>query len=317
VAIPREQTDYARFVAAARAVERRELADLAREIDAAIESAPAALVRKANLGQSAITPPNPIDVPTPSDDAVGQASELATRVGLPGIERFAARFQSPIHLRPGAVREAEMRSWPVELPGKFDRHAALIGLPLVAAFSPEALDQIVRWRVMAQYRPRIGNYNVNRYRRLVTEAIGVEHSLWQLAASETGNEGLGIPYAFRFFALGWLWHPHAHDGGFAFTLCIRCGALLYRNHPPAAHRRRASAARKLRPAPLCDHCADEPASARQWPDTAIAPAARGTWWIKCEHPQCQLIFEATRRSHYCPKHRSNRLCASRRRNRHL
>jgi hypothetical protein len=121
-----------------------------------------------------------------------------------------------------------------------------------------------------------------------------------------------MPYAYRFFALGWLWHPDAHDGGFAYTLCIRCGALLYRNRRPAAHRRRAAARSKLRPPPLCDHCADEPASARKWPEAAIAPAGPGSWWIKCQHPDCPHVFEATRRSRYCPPHKAKRISASRR-----
>jgi hypothetical protein len=300
VASPLEGTDYARLVAAARAVEQRELTELAREIDKRIASAPAALVREANLGQPAIKPPNPIDATTPGEDALSQASELTARVGLPGFERHARRFKSPLHLRPGAAREAGLRTWPVALPGDFDRHAATIGLPLLAAFSPDALDQVLRWRLVAQYRPRIGSHTVNRYRRLVTDAIGVEHAIWQIAAIETGNDGLTMPYAYRFFALGWLWHPDAHEGGFAYTLCIRCGTLLYRNRRPAAHRRRAAARRKLRPAPLCDHCADDSASARQWPTAAVAPAGPGSWWIKCQHPDCPHIYEATRRSRVLP-----------------
>ncbi len=316
VASPFDKTDYARFAAAARAVERRELAELAREIDERIESAPAKLARAVNLGQPAIEPPNPIDSPPPVDDALRQASELTTRVGLPGFEQFAGRFSTALHLRPGTALEAGLRTWPVVLPAEFDRHAATIGLPLLAAFSPDALDQVLRWRVLAQYRPRIGSHNVNRYRRLVTEAIGVEHALWQIAASETGNDGLTLPYAYRFFALGWLWHPDAHDGGFAYALCIRCGALLYRNRRPAAHRRQAAARRKLRPPPLCDHCADESPNARVWPSAAVAPAGPGSWWIKCQHPDCPLIFEATRRSKYCHPHRASRLSASRRARRH-
>ena len=306
------ETDYARFAAAAREFERRELAELAREIDGHISSDPGGLVARANLAQPAINPPNPVDAPAPAPAALRQATELTTRVGLPGFQQYVRRFDTPLHLRPGAAREAGTRTWPVQLPGEFDRHAATIGIPLLAAFSPEALDQVVRWRIAAQDRPRVGRRKANLFRRLVTEAIGVEHALWQIAANETGNEGLTMPYAYRFFALGWLWHPDAHDGGFAYTLCIRCGALLYRNRRPAAHRRRAAARQKLRPPPLCNHCADEPASGRRWPENAIAPASRGTWWMTCQEHDCKSIFRATRRSLFCPAHHSNKLAASRR-----
>jgi hypothetical protein len=106
----------------------------------------------------------------------------------------------------------------------FDPDAALIGLPLVAAVSPEACDHIVRLRIAAQFRGKIGRVNVTGVRRVIADALGLEQQLWEIAASETGRRGkLEIPYAFRYLALGSLWHPDAHTGGSAFALCLRCG----------------------------------------------------------------------------------------------
>src|SRR5262249_13398176 len=193
----------------------------------------------------------------PVADSLRQARDLAATVGVPGVERYIRRFRPPVSFRPGSAREAGYLTWAAHLPLRFDRHAATIGIPLLAAASPEAVYQVPRWRIVAQNRPRIGTVNANHYRRLVTEAIGVEHALWEIAADETGNAGFRMPYAFRYFALGWLWHPHAHDGGFAFSLCLRCGALLYRNRAPLPRRGRDAT-------PLCDHCAKEPPAARKW-----------------------------------------------------
>jgi hypothetical protein len=41
---------------------------------------------------------------------------------------------------------------------------------------------------------------------------------------------------------------------------------------------------------------------RAWPEHAVAPAGRGSWWLKCAHPGCTLTYQARRHSHYCPRH---------------
>jgi hypothetical protein len=123
-----------------------------------------------------------------------------------------------------------------------------------------------------------------------SELLRVEHSLWQLAA-EYGGPTDRIPHAHRLVLLLMAWDPVAHEAmGGAWTLCVRCGQLL--------HRKRNSA----KALPRCAACMKESPRQRDWPVHAVAPHGRGTWLLRCQHPECEIVFEGPRHRKYCPEH---------------
>ncbi len=138
-----------------------------------------------------------------------------------------------------------------------------------------------------------------RYGRERTRLIEIEHSLWEQAA-RYGALVDRIPYAHRLYLLLAAWHPSAHAPPGAWTLCVRCGDLLYRKK------------RSFTSFPRCPACMKESAEQRQWPTHALAPHDRGTWFLQCQYPNCEMAFTGPRHRKLCPDHTSSRLPPSRR-----
>jgi hypothetical protein len=138
-----------------------------------------------------------------------------------------------------------------------------------------------------------------RYASQQTELIRVEHSLWELAA-EHGGPTDRVPYAYRLVLLAMAWRPIAHQAsGGAWTLCVRCGALLHRS-------------RSFSSLPRCGACMKETAKQREWPAHAIAPHSHGTWLLGCQYPGCESVFEGPRHRRRCDEHTSSKLSPKRR-----
>lgn len=137
------------------------------------------------------------------------------------------------------------------------------------------------------------------YGRERTTLIQVEHSLWAQAA-DFGGLVDRMPYAHRLTLLFVAWHPSAHEPPGAWTLCIRCGELLYRNR------------RAFKTFPRCAVCMKETAKQREWPQHALAPHDRGTWFLRCQYPNCEMAFTGPRHRKFCPEHTSSRLAPARR-----
>lgn len=173
--------------------------------------------------------------------------------------------------------------------------ARALGFPILGALSAHACYVMSRVRVAHELVP----FNPERRQlaRNLSAILFWEHYLWHIAAAEQGAIAKEIPYAYRYRALGWLWHPDAHHAQRAYTLCLRCGALLERKKRPSDN-------------PSCSHCAKNPG---KWPEHAIAPAGRGTWWLTCQHPGPAHIFLGRAQARHCDEHRASRMTPSKRR----
>jgi hypothetical protein len=137
------------------------------------------------------------------------------------------------------------------------------------------------------------------YARERTKLIRAEHRLWELAGSY-GALSDRIPYATRVLLLIVSWIPEAHEPPGAYTLCLRCGGLLFRRR------------RTFSTLPRCATCMKETPSQREWPPHAMAPDDVGTWLLRCQYPDCDLIFNGPRHRKLCPEHTSARLPPRRR-----
>lgn len=138
-----------------------------------------------------------------------------------------------------------------------------------------------------------------RYARERASIIQFESWLWQQAEEYGGPTNL-IPYATRVLMLLTFWHPSAHEPPGAWTVCVRCGVLLHRKK------------RSFTTTPRCAACMKETPSQRRWPAHAMAPHGRGTWLLRCQYPECDIVFEGPRHRKLCPDHTSSRLPPSRR-----
>lgn len=138
-----------------------------------------------------------------------------------------------------------------------------------------------------------------RYGRERTHLIQLEHWLWE-QAGRYGGVVDRIPYAHRLTLLLAAWHPSAHEPPGAWTLCVRCGELLYRKK------------RSFTSLPRCLVCMKETAQQREWPPHALAPHDQGTWFLQCQYPSCEMAFTGPRHRKLCPEHTSSRLPPSRR-----
>lgn len=123
--------------------------------------------------------------------------------------------------------------------------------------------------------------------------------LWRWAW-EYGAASDVIPYVNRPLLFVAAWHPAAHEPPGAWTLCLRCGDLL--------HRRK----RTFSKLPRCAACMKETPSQRTWPAHALAPHGRSTWALRCQYPDCEMVFEGPRHRRLCDEHTSSRLPPSRR-----
>jgi hypothetical protein len=186
--------------------------------------------------------------------------------------------------------------WRVQPPSELPQYAT-IGLPLLAASSPDAMEAATKMlvaRALPPFEPIRDELEVR-----LAELIAVEDTLWQFAAEQGGPSGR-IPYAFAFRALEWFWSPKVHAGGLRSpTTCLRCGAFML----PRG---------RIGGLPLCAHCTKNSRARRQWPDHAIAPAGRGTWWLACLAEDCSNAFVGQANFLRCPNCRLSRVSPSKR-----
>jgi hypothetical protein len=138
-----------------------------------------------------------------------------------------------------------------------------------------------------------------RYGRERTRLIQIEYCLWEQAAA-FGGLADRMPYAHRLNLLIAAWHPSAHAPPGAWTICLRCGDLLYRTR------------RSFKTLPRCAACMKETPEQREWPAHALAPHDRGTWFLRCQYPSCEMAFTGPRHRKFCPEHTSSRLPPARR-----
>jgi hypothetical protein len=172
----------------------------------------------------------------------------------------------------------------------------MFGIPLLGACSPETMIAFSRRRIATEY----GEFEQVReaFSISFTELIEAEHDLWDLAWKHRGLSP-SLPYAYRYRALEWLWTPDASKYGNGVALCIRCGTIIRRKRAPRVD-------------PRCPSCAKESPDARVWPDHAIAPAERGTWWLQCQAAGCRTAFVGPKRTLRCPHCKKARITPARR-----
>jgi hypothetical protein len=134
----------------------------------------------------------------------------------------------------------------------------------------------------------------------LTYFLVIEASLWDLARPH-GAPTAFIPYALRFAAIEWWWSPGAHRGQTAIALCLRCGAIWVPRRRPRSV------------VPLCAACRRHGLQELQtWPRHAIAPAERGTWWLRCTAAGCTNLFLGHAQALRCQHCRSAQITQSRR-----
>jgi hypothetical protein len=122
-----------------------------------------------------------------------------------------------------------------------------------------------------------------------------EIKLWWLAG-EGGFVG-AAPYRVRYEAARYLWSPQI--AGCAF--CLRCGdQILYLRAARAGGRS----------APICARCVR--GGSLEWPAHAVAPAERGTWWLRCLAQGCTNAFVGRAQARRCPACRTSRRAISKR-----
>jgi hypothetical protein len=139
-------------------------------------------------------------------------------------------------------------------------------------------------------------------RALMERANGfllTEIYLWSLAG-DGDWEGV-VPYAVRYEAARYLWSPRI--AGWAF--CLRCGE-------PIHYRRAARSAlgAEVRSAPVCAACIR--GGSLDWPAHAIAPEARGTWWLRCLAAGCTNAFIGRAQARRCSVCRTSSRAVSKR-----
>jgi hypothetical protein len=137
------------------------------------------------------------------------------------------------------------------------------------------------------------------YARERTKLLQIEQELWQRAA-EFGGPSDRLPYASRYSLTLLTWHPSAYKPPGAHAICIRCGQLLHRKRP------------SVQPLARCPACMKETEEQRRWPDHAITPHARGTWFLRCQYPDCRTVFEGRRHRKLCDEHVSSKMPPKRR-----
>jgi hypothetical protein len=251
------------------------------------------------------------DVPAPFDDAtieLHRPTNGALAVGMALVDQAFEPLRA-------AVRALEARKssptfsvngqeFTISEPTSPAGHHVTWMAPLALHVCPDLVRAVGDVRI-AIFDPSRGaplKMERKRFARERTKLIEIEHELWQLAY-EAGALSDRIPYAFRLTLLVWTWIPEVHDAPGAHTLCIRCGDLLFR--------KRLLATANL---PRCTQCMKETPAQREWPAHAMAPHAQGTWLLRCQYPECEMVFEGPRHRKLCDEHTSSRLAPRRRHN---
>jgi hypothetical protein len=230
----------------------------------------------------------------PTQEARRLADHLA-RVAIPAVERFIS-----------ATGLTNFRPWPVSPRGTFEPLSAQLGLPLVGAFSEQAITAFSRVRFaerLSLLRDSPFKEASRQLRCGLGGIVSLEQKLWEIAATETQGR-FEIPYAFRYDLLGWLWNPNVHAGQNTPTVCIRCGTLMLR-HVNRENLRRLG--------PRCPKCNRDMIKDRIWPELAIAPAGPSTWWFYCQQPGCSHYACGDRRTKYCNDHKRRKQSPAQRR----
>ncbi|MGD0713105.1 MAG: hypothetical protein ABSB24_02825 [Gaiellaceae bacterium] len=227
--------------------------------------------------------------PFPSKESCRLAAVLVVQSLKPLQQAFGNRGRRT--LWDGSVLQAPTETG--------DGAGAGIGLPLLGTCSPDTLYAILAM-LEARTLPRFDQIHDNLAVRL-THYLRVEDDLWKLAA-DRGGPSRQIPYAYRYAATEWLWNPDVHRYKDASAICLRCGLIFRPRRPPKAG------------APRCPNCAQERPEARRWPDHAIAPAGRGTWWLRClaQDTDCLGAFIGFAQRKRCAKCRSSSTTPSKR-----
>jgi hypothetical protein len=201
-------------------------------------------------------------------------------------------------LRAYGLRTIGLVPWPVELDDpQLDREAADIGLPLLGALAPTALHAATRL-IFASRLPKPPK-DRPRLLAVLTEILLEEIDLWRTAAA-AGAQSRQIPYTYRRLLIEWFWNPAAHQARTAYCLCLRCGTPLHTH----GHYRTGQHE------PRCTPCMKE--ADRSWPDHALAPAGRGTWWLRCSRDNCAAVFEGQRNRRLCDRHQLRKVTPSQR-----
>jgi hypothetical protein len=249
----------------------------------------------------------------PWPEPSGRARNVAAHLLVGALKRVAReqRATSLTHLYLGATHEGSRREWCVSAP-KVSGAGVVAGLPLLTALCPDVLPYLARQRVAVALGqpsggPQFHESDRRRFAQNVSLALEREHLLWEWGADPAGEDA-GMPYLFRYLAIRAWWTPETHaaprrsDTGAPFktsTLCLRCGELVLRG-------------RAASKPPLCPHCSREPPAVRAWPDHAVAPAKRGTWWLRCQRDGCELAFHGRRDRLYCDHHVTSKLATAKR-----
>jgi hypothetical protein len=240
--------------------------------------------------------------PEPSPEAwrlaIEQASD-ALPLARRELELYGHRDGSD--LRSGTEREAGNRPQPYDATSPFTDAGLAVGLPLVEAINPVLFEHVQHWvaaRAQTRKADRTGKpaplrYADPKFRAHLANALTQESTYWSFAQ---GGPLEIAPYAFRYSATRWVWHPDIHSGARAQGICLRCGTLITRDRPPTVD-------------PLCPHCMSE-THRRTWPNHAIAPAGQGTWWLRCQRAGC--TYKGRAQSRHCDQHKTANLTTSRR-----
>jgi hypothetical protein len=228
--------------------------------------------------------PHHLDATRPNTAAIVLATKLAELSIAPLAAALRAR-ERPLEVGNG---------WIVGEPLMCIGLGADFGIPLLGACSTDTMFALSRMRIAAED----GSFEQVREDLSIrlTHLIAVEHVLWELAA-KYGGLSPTLPYASRYRALEWLWTPDASKDRNGVALCIRCGTIILRKLAPRVD-------------PRCRWCAKEPPAARDWPAHAIAPAERGTWWLRCQADGCNKAFAGRAQAHRCPNCRTARITPS-------
>jgi hypothetical protein len=196
------------------------------------------------------------------------------------------------------VRAARFRPTAERMSESADRLGLTFGIPLLCSLEPEALPVIAEI-LLRRFAPGLRPERDLR-RELGMRTVVQEAHLWDMAAKH-GGPSPTLPFATRVRALRWWWEPEQDQKPGQrkdprATLCVRCGSL--------------EIARALRHgAPVCAHCRKDRSLDRP---EAIAPAERGTWWLRCQTPGCSNAFVGRAQARHCAKHRSSRIAPSQR-----
>jgi hypothetical protein len=172
---------------------------------------------------------------------------------------------------------------------------AFVGLPLSLTLGRPLVPLIAgESGVLVRRSWPAENPNRAARRALARQLIAQEAGLWEIAAAY-GGPSPTLPFAARVRALRWWWEP---DSGRqpAETICLRCGwemvTRAMRSGPP-----------------FCDHCRKDKTLQRK---NAIAPAERGTWWLRCSAAGCSSAFVGRPQARRCRRHRLAGIAPSKR-----